>query len=85
MPESSEKTRNIKFRLYPNRGQAQTLVGWLGLHCELYNAALQERRDAWKKSKVSVGYIDQQNSLPEVKEYRPELVPLGSQDRKSVV
>ena len=78
MPESSEKTRNIKFRLYPNRGQAQTLVGWLGLHCELYNAALQERRDAWKKSKVSVGYIDQQNSLPEVKEYRPELVPLGS-------
>jgi putative transposase len=78
MSESTEKTRNIKFRIYPSQTQVQILVGWLRLHCELYNAALQERRDAWKKARVSVGYLDQQNSLPEVKEYRPELVQLGS-------
>jgi putative transposase len=74
----STKTRNIKFRLYPSRKQEQTLFSWLDLHRELYNAAIQERRDAWKKAGVSVRYLDQQNVLPEIKQFRPELVPLGS-------
>jgi putative transposase len=44
----------------------------------LYNACIQERRDAWKKAGVSIRYLDQQNVLPEIKKFRPELVPLGS-------
>lgn len=71
-------TRNYEFRLYPTPKQEVVLLGWLGLHCELYNAALQERRDAWRKNGIHVGYNDQQNQLPAIKIYRPELKPLGS-------
>ncbi|MDA8139797.1 MAG: transposase [Desulfobacteraceae bacterium] len=70
--------RNIIFRIYPSSKQRQQLFGWLALHRELYNAALQERRDAYKSNGVSLSYNHQQNELPAVKEARPELVPLGS-------
>ena len=70
--------RNIEFRLYPTNAQEVTLTGWLRLHCELYNAAIQERRDAYRKCGLSISYNQQQNSLPIIKEYRPELIPLGS-------
>lgn len=70
--------RNIVFRLYPTRGQEETLAHWLDLHRELYNAALQERRDAYRKCGMSLTYNYQQNELPAVKEARPDLVPLGS-------
>jgi putative transposase len=39
---------------------------------ELYNAALQERRDAYKKTGGSVTAFEQMRSLVEVKEGRPE-------------
>ena len=71
-------TRNIVYRIYPTKTQERTLNDWLGLHRELYNAALQERRDAYRKKGVSITYNDQQNALPEIKKFRPELIPLGS-------
>ncbi len=71
-------TRNIIFRLYPTRKQEETLTHWPDLHRELYNAALQERRDAYRKCGISLTYNEQQNELPAVKEGRPDLVPLGS-------
>ena len=48
------------------------------LHAELYNAALQERVDAYRKAAVSISYYDQQNTLPAIKKDRPEMVSLGS-------
>ncbi|MEA3104638.1 MAG: putative transposase [Caballeronia mineralivorans] len=48
------------------------------LHCELYNAALEERIDAYRKAGKSISYYDQQNALPEIKAARPEFVELGS-------
>ena len=74
----SKSTRNIVYRIYPTKTQERTLNDWLGLHRELYNAALQERRDAYRKKGVSITYNDQQNALPEIKKFRPELIPLGS-------
>ena len=71
-------TRNIIFRLYPTRRQEETLAHWLELHRELYNAALQERWDAYRKCGISLTYNEQQNELPAVKEGRPDLIPLGS-------
>ena len=69
---------NIIFRLCPTKGQEETLTHWLDLHWELYNAALLERRDAYRKCGVSLTYNQQQNELPAVKEARPDLVPLDS-------
>ena len=45
----------------------------------MYNAALQERRDAYRTCRKSVTCIDQQNQLPEIKLVRPELKGVYSQ------
>jgi putative transposase len=71
--------RAYKYRIYPSRAQVTALERTLGLCCELYNAALQERRDAWCIVRKSIGYKDQQNQLPEIKEIRPELGMVHSQ------
>ena len=48
------------------------LVRILDLTRELYNAALQERREAWRKAGKSVTVSDQMRLLGEVKAVRPE-------------
>ena len=68
----------VTLKLYPNAAQAQRLETWTRLHCELYNAALEERLDAWRKARKSISYNDQQNALPEIKAARPDFVELGS-------
>lgn len=70
--------RRATYLLYPTKAQTKLLGSWLALHCELYNAAIEERRSAWKTAGVSISYLDQQNQLPEIKEIRPELRLLGS-------
>jgi putative transposase len=71
--------RTYKFRIYPSRAQVKKLEYTLDLCCELYNAGLQERRDAWKICKKSITYKEQQNQLPEIKECRTEFGNVHSQ------
>ncbi|CBL43792.1 Transposase [gamma proteobacterium HdN1] len=71
--------RKATFKLYPNASQQKTLEEWTRLHCELYNAGLQDRIEAYRKAGISISYYDQQNALPEIKGFRPELAALGSQ------
>ena len=68
----------MTFKLYPNASQLKRLDGWVRLHAELYNAALQERIEAYRKAGILISYYDQQNTLPTIKQFRPELVELGS-------
>ena len=70
--------RKVTYKLYPNAAQTARLETWVRLHCELYNAALQERIEAYRKAGKSISYYDQQNVLPEIKTARPEFVELGS-------
>lgn len=77
--------RTFKFRLFPRKAQTTRLNCTLGLCCELYNAGLQERRDAYKFERKSVGYIEQANQLPEIKEIRPELNEIHSQVLQDVL
>lgn len=65
--------KSFKFRIYPSKAQTETLLMTLDLCRELYNAALQERRDAWKLNRVSVSYYDQNKQLPEIKRLREDL------------
>jgi len=58
--------KTFKYRLFTTRLQSQALDGQLGEACRLYNAALQERRDAWKQ-RVSVNYYTQANQLKEIR------------------
>jgi putative transposase len=59
--------KTYKYRLFPTDAQAQALDAQLGEACRLYNAALQERRDAYQKSGVSLHYYDQANQLKEIR------------------
>jgi putative transposase len=53
----------FKYRLYPTQAQAAFLDGQLREACSLYNAAKQERDDAWKTCHKSIHYYDQANQL----------------------
>lgn len=46
--------RTCRYRLYPTRRQVEALETQLGFACDLYNAALEQRRTAWCYHGVSV-------------------------------
>lgn len=71
--------KTYQFRLYPTKKQQTTLGEWLALSCEVYNAALQERRDAYRMAGVSLSYSQQCAELPGCKQVRPELFQVNSQ------
>jgi len=59
--------KTFKYRIYPTQETERKLV-WTLTRCrELYNAALSERKDAYKYTGKRVNYYDQQNDLPEIK------------------
>src|SRR6266550_2561561 len=59
--------KTYKYRIYPQKATEQKLY-WTLTRCrELYNAALSERKDAYKYAGKSISYSDQQNDLPEIK------------------
>jgi putative transposase len=73
------------YRLFPTKKQARILNQQLALCCELYNAALQERRDAYRLAGESISYSQQCAELPGCKEVRPELAEVNSQVLQDVV
>lgn len=63
--------RSYKFLLRPTSKQAASLAEMLEDHRVLYNAALQERRDAYRSRGVSVRYGDQSAQLREIRAADP--------------
>jgi putative transposase len=62
----------FKFKLKPIPEQELALDRILMLCRHVYNAAIEERREAWQKCSVSVGYYQQKAELPGIKEALPE-------------
>lgn len=78
--------RAYKFRLRPTKGQHLRLQACLDDHRELYNGALEERRDAYERTvrrapgffgdgraKMPVRYGTQSAQLKEIRSVRPEM------------
>ena len=65
--------RAYVFRLRPTVRQHVALAACVEAHRELYNAALQERRDAWAYSKTRIHYGDQSAQLTEIRSVRPDV------------
>jgi putative transposase len=85
-PKKAHKlTRTYLFRLYPTSKQKRRLEEWLGLCCEVYNAALDERKSAYRMAGVPLTFEDQCAELPGCKEVRLELVSVPSQVLQDVV
>jgi putative transposase len=64
--------RAFKFRAYPTRSQEARTARLLADHCDLYNAALEERREAWRMCRVSVSYDMQSAQLKEIRRADPQ-------------
>jgi putative transposase len=77
--------KSFKYRLSPTKKQAQALQWTLDRCRELYNAALQERRDAYRMVGKSINYYDQANQLPEIKDIREEYRDIYSQVLQDVL
>ena len=77
--------RSFKFRIYPTKKQSEKLESTLEVCRELYNAALQEWRDAWKLNRISINFHSQKDQLPEIKQLRPELNDIHSQVLQDVL
>jgi putative transposase len=63
--------RAFKFRAYPTRPQEGRAARLLADHCDLYNAALEERREAWRMQRVSISYGMQSAQLREIRRGDP--------------
>jgi putative transposase len=56
------------FRAYPTRPQEGRAVKLLRDHCDLYNAALEERREAWRMRKAPVSCGMQPAQLKDIRQ-----------------
>jgi putative transposase len=75
----------FKYRLYPTRQQQEKLQATLDVCRELYNAGLQERRDAWSTARKSIGYVSQANQLGDIKSIREDVAAVHSQVLQDVL
>ena len=59
--------RAYKFRAYPTRPQEGRATRLLADHCDLYNAALEERREAWRLRQATITYGAQSAQLKQIR------------------
>ena len=58
-----------RYKLMPRKSQYATLADLCEQQRQLYNAALQERIEAWQKSKTSITKLDQFKSLTKIRSF----------------
>src|SRR5260370_35352762 len=77
--------KTFKYKLQPTAEQEGTMAFVLRRCGELYNAALEERREAWRMCAVSITVAGQSAQLPDIKQARPEYQDLHSQVLQAVL
>ena len=73
----AETVLTYTYRLYPKRSQETLLTEQLDAARQLYNAALTQRREAYRLQRRSVTYYDQAAELKEVRVSEPELAGMN--------
>lgn len=64
--------RAYRYPLHPTKAQESVLESWLVACQQLYNGALQHRRDAWRKQCVQISLYDQHKELTGLRAADPE-------------
>lgn len=77
--------RVYRYRLSPSRTQAGILAATCRLLASLYNAALQERREAWEKARIAVSANRQSLQLPAIRAEHPEYGAIHAQVMQDVI
>jgi putative transposase len=67
MADDNRLRRTYRYRIYPTVRLRLALEAQLGFACQLYNAALEQRRYAWRARRRSVTLYDQFRDLTEVR------------------
>lgn len=74
-----------KYRIETNKATADKLQWVLDRARELYNAALAERKEAWRMAGKSIGYYEQKRDLVAIKVIRPEYQDIASHVLQDVI
>ncbi len=85
MAELQKARKTFKYKLKPTQEQERMLDRTLMLGRHIYNAAIEERREAWQKCGVSVSYYQQKAELPPIKAEMPEYAEVHSQVLQDIV
>jgi len=83
--ETTSVHKTFKYKLSTTQEQEEAMAFVLRRCRELYNAALQERRDAWQKCGKSISCAHQSAELPAIKAERPEYHDVHSQVLQDVL
>lgn len=59
--------RTYRYRIYPTANQKLALESQLAFACDLYNAALEQRREAWRRRRQPLTYFSQCHELTDVR------------------
>jgi putative transposase len=65
------------YRLYPTREQRALLQQQLDVAREVYNACLEERREAYRMCGVRLNYYSQANQLKDIRRDRPDVAAVN--------
>ena len=76
--EQQSIRKTYKYKLKPTPEQERVLDRTLMLCRHVYNAAVGERREAWRMRGVSVTYYQQKAELPGIKEAMPEYAEVNA-------
>ncbi|WP_169512917.1 RNA-guided endonuclease InsQ/TnpB family protein [Actinopolymorpha alba] len=71
--------RKARFAFDPSPGQERGLLALLAACCEVYNAGLQERREAWRRANKSVSLFDQFTQIKGLRGLRDDVLAWGIQ------
>ena len=83
--EQQSVRKTYQYKLKPTPEQERALDRTLMLCRHVYNAAVGERREAWRMRGVSVNYYQQKAELPGIKEAMPEYAEVNAQVLQDVV
>jgi putative transposase len=75
----NEVNRRVTYKLYPSRAQLAVLERLHHLHRTLYNAALEERIEAYRMARVSISYADQCRSLTTIRQQDSAYLAVNAQ------
>src|SRR5919197_4713201 len=71
--------RKVTYRMYPTTKQAKALEHLLSLHQRLYNAALEQRKTAYRRQRHAVGYAEQCGDLTVLRTSDPAYAAMNAQ------
>lgn len=77
--------KTYKFRAYPTDGQINRATRMLRIHCDMYNACVEERIRAYKQCGVSVSFVSQCAQLPYIRAADPVIAEFSAAAQQRTV